>query len=142
MIPFFFRWVPLGCLCWVMLPAWGQTQTVGTFLNAPEAFDGYTLLDPMGSTNTHLINNCGEVVQTWTSDYNSGGACYLLEDGSLARGCRVMGAFAGGGVGGGWSACRGTASWSGGWIGQTTPSTITTTLHGCPTDTCSSWPGS
>ena len=100
MIPFFFRWVPLGCLCWVMLPAWGQTQTVGTFLNAPEAFDGYTLLDPMGSTNTHLINNCGEVVQTWTSDYNSGGACYLLEDGSLARGCRVMGAFAGGGIGG------------------------------------------
>ena len=62
MISFFFRWVPLGCLCWVMLPAWGQTQTVGTFLNAPEAFDGYTLLDPMGSTNTHLINNCGEAV--------------------------------------------------------------------------------
>ena len=75
-------------------------QTVGTLLNTEEAMDGYTLLDPMGTGNTHLINNCGEVINTWTSDFNSGGACYLLEDGSLARGCKVNGAFAGGGVGG------------------------------------------
>lgn len=79
---------------------YAQTQTVGTFLNTPESFDGYTLLDPMGSTATHLINNCGEVVNSWSSDYPSGGACYLLEDGSLVRGCRVNGAFNGGGVGG------------------------------------------
>lgn len=77
-----------------------QGQTVGTLLNTEEAMDGYTLLDPMGTGNTHLINNCGEVINTWTSDFNSGGACYLLEDGSLARGCKVSGAFAGGGVGG------------------------------------------
>ena len=77
-----------------------QGQTVGTLLNTEEAMDGYTLLDPMGTGNTHLINNCGEVINTWTSDFNSGGACYLLEDGSLARGCKVNGAFAGGGVGG------------------------------------------
>ena len=62
-----------------------QGQTVGTLLNTEEAMDGYTLLDPMGTGNTHLINNCGEVINTWTSDFNSGGACYLLEDGSLAR---------------------------------------------------------
>ena len=77
-----------------------QTQTVGTFLNTPEAFNGYTLLDPMGSTSTYVINNCGEVINTWASEYPSGGACYLLEDGSLVRGCRVNGAFTGGGVGG------------------------------------------
>jgi hypothetical protein len=77
-----------------------QTQTVGTFLNTPESYNGYTLLDPMGSTNTHLIDNCGHVINTWTSDYASGGACYLLDDGSLVRGCRVSGAFSGGGVGG------------------------------------------
>ena len=80
--------------------SWTQTQTVGTFLNTQESFNGYTLLDPMGSTSTYLINNCGEVVNTWTSEYPSGGACYLLEDGSLVRGCRVNGAFSGGGVGG------------------------------------------
>ena len=78
----------------------GQNQTVGTFLNTDESYDGYTLLDPMGSGATHLINNCGEVINTWSSEYNTGGACYLLEDGSLVRGCRMSGAFAGGGIGG------------------------------------------
>ena len=54
----------------------------------------------MGTESTYLINNCGEVIQSWQSQYNSGGACYLLNDGSLVRGCRVNGNFAGGGVGG------------------------------------------
>ena len=80
--------------------AQAQTQTVGTFLNTELAYDGYTLLDPMGTESTYLINNCGEVIQSWQSQYNSGGACYLLNDGSLVRGCRVNGNFAGGGVGG------------------------------------------
>lgn len=79
---------------------WGQTQTVGTFVNTEEAWPGYTLLDPMGTGNTYLIDPCGQVVQSWSSDHNSGGACYLLDDGSLLRGCRINGAFAGGGVGG------------------------------------------
>ena len=90
-------------LAWLLFPAlaaWGQLQTVGTLLNSPESHHGYTLLDPMGTGNTHLINNCGEVVNSWTSDFASGGACYLLEDGSLVRGCRIQGAFSGGGVGG------------------------------------------
>lgn len=79
---------------------WGQTQTVGTFVNTEEAWPGYTLLDPMGTGNTYLIDACGQVVQSWSSEYNSGGACYLLDDGSLLRGCRINGAFAGGGTGG------------------------------------------
>ena len=54
----------------------------------------------MRSTSTHLINNCGEVVISWSSEYFSGGACYLLNDGSLVRGCEVEGAFSGGGIGG------------------------------------------
>ena len=83
-----------------ILFAQAQTQTVGTFLNTELAYDGYTLLDPMGTESTYLINNCGEVIQSWQSQYNSGGACYLLNDGSLVRGCRVNGNFAGGGVGG------------------------------------------
>jgi hypothetical protein len=78
----------------------GQTQTVGVFLNSESSFNGYTLLDPMGSANTYLIDNCGQVINTWTSEFNSGGSCYLLEDGSLIRGCRMTGSFFGGGVGG------------------------------------------
>ena len=77
-----------------------QTQTVGTLLNTPESFNGYTLLDPMGSTTTYLINNCGEVVNTWSGEHDAGGSCYLLDDGSLIRGCKVSGAFSGGGTGG------------------------------------------
>ena len=84
----------------LVLAALGQTQTSGTFLNTQASFHGYTLLDPMGSTSTYLINNCGEVVNSWTSEHDSGGACYLLEDGSLARGCKMSGAFSGGGIGG------------------------------------------
>ena len=49
----------------------GQTQTSGTFLNTEDAYDGFTLLDPMGSTSTYLINNCGEVVNSWSSDHRS-----------------------------------------------------------------------
>ncbi|MGB1480877.1 MAG: aryl-sulfate sulfotransferase [Flavobacteriales bacterium] len=87
-------------MCSYSVVSFSQTQTVGIFLNTPESFDGYTLLDPLGSSNTYLIDNCGQVINTWTSDYVSGGACYLLEDGSLVRGCRVNGSFFGGGVGG------------------------------------------
>ncbi|MEE2918663.1 MAG: aryl-sulfate sulfotransferase [Bacteroidota bacterium] len=90
----------LGLVTMLIPNMQGQTQTSGTFLNTEDAYDGYTLLDPTGSTSTYLINNCGEVVNSWSSDHRSGGACYLLDDGSLARGCRMIGAFSGGGVGG------------------------------------------
>ena len=64
----------------------------------------------MGTGNTHLINNCGEVVNSWTSDFASGGACYLLEDGSLVRGCRIQGAFSGGAWEANWNVDPGMAT--------------------------------
>ena len=76
-------------------------QTVGTFLNTPEAFDGYTLLAPLSSTTTWLINNCGEVIHTWESVSKPGLAAYLLEDGTLLRtGKADSDVFSGGGMGG------------------------------------------
>ncbi len=78
-----------------------HTQTVGLLLNSPEAFDGYTLVAPTGATRTHLIDNCGRVINQWDSNYRAGESAYLLEDGSLLRTCRVASTvFNGGGIGG------------------------------------------
>jgi hypothetical protein len=47
--------------------------------------DGYTLFAPMQSNVTYLIDNGGEVLHTWESEYKPGLAAYLLENGSLLR---------------------------------------------------------
>ncbi len=46
---------------------------------------GYTLFAPMRSTTTYLIDNTGQTVHTWNSDYTPGLAVYLLPDGNLLR---------------------------------------------------------
>jgi len=76
--------------------------TVGLILNTANAWPGYTLISPMHSTNTYLINNAGQIVHQWTSTYEPGRADYLLENGHLMRACMVMsgGPSTGGGEGG------------------------------------------
>src|SRR5690242_11235425 len=69
----------------------GQTgipgQTVGLFINDPaKAYDGYTLLAPNASKTTYLLDNDGNKVHAWPSNYTAGLSAYLLEDGSLLRG--------------------------------------------------------
>ena len=73
-------------------------QTIGLFTNTPEALDGYTLFGPQDSYNTYLINNCGEKVHSWTSQYLPGLSSYLLEDGTLVRTGRVTGMGGGSGI--------------------------------------------
>jgi hypothetical protein len=78
------------------------TPTVGVSVNTAGAMDGYTLLDPMHNKTTYLIDNNGQVVHTWTSDYEPGRSAYLLENGHLIRDCMVTsgGPSTGGGEGG------------------------------------------
>lgn len=73
-------------------------QTVGLFLNTPDAFEGYTLFAPLNSTETYLIDNCGEKVHSWSSNYLPGLSCYLLEDGILLRTGRIQGMGNGSGL--------------------------------------------
>ena len=47
--------------------------------------EGFTLLAPLTSKNTYLIDMEGYVVHYWTSDYTPNNSVYLLEDGSLLR---------------------------------------------------------
>ena len=77
----------------------GQNQTVGLFQYDIGSSDGYTLFSP--DKNTYLIDNCGKLVHSWQSNYNSGKSAYLLEDGSLLRTCYITNSiFSGGGSGG------------------------------------------
>lgn len=78
-----------------------QEQTVGVFVYDENAYDGYTLFSP--SKNTYLIDNCGNVVHQWASEYRTGLSIYLLEDGTLLRTNRINpgDVFSGGGIGGG-----------------------------------------
>lgn len=62
-------------------------NTVGTITNTENSFNGYTLFT--SEKETYLINNCGEVINQWSSDYPPGNAVYLLEDGSLLRACKI-----------------------------------------------------
>ena len=91
------------CLtCVLALLAWNASaQTVGLLSNTADAFDGYTLIAPTGATRTHLIDNCGRIVNQWDSEFRAGESAYLLEDGSLLRTCRQSSTvFNGGGIGG------------------------------------------
>ena len=74
---------------------------MGLLSNTADAFDGYTLVAPTGATRTHLIDNCGRIVNQWDSEFRAGESAYLLEDGSLLRTCRQSSTvFNGGGMGG------------------------------------------
>ena len=74
-------------LVFFILPisVFGQ-QTTGLFEHDWPTQDGYTLWGPILSHNQYLLNNCGEVVHTWSDDHVTlGNSLYLMEDGNLMR---------------------------------------------------------
>ncbi len=88
-------------LLWINLTSFSQ-QTVGIFQNDSLSLNGYTLLANLNSTQTYLIDNCGDIVNSWrSSGFIPGPVVYLLEDGSLLRTCKLnTGGFIAGGSGG------------------------------------------
>jgi hypothetical protein len=76
-------------------PAGGHGPRFGVLVNDPRAFQGYTLIAPMESKSTHLIDMQGRVVHTWKSDYRAGLVAYFLENGHLLRAARNSGPGAG-----------------------------------------------
>ena len=65
------------------------SQTIGVLRNDSGSYNGYTLLAPVRSTETYLINNCGQVVNQWSSNFTTGVSVYLLENGNLLRTCKI-----------------------------------------------------
>lgn len=62
-------------------------NTVGVILNTNKSQDGYTLFT--AHADTYLINNKGEVVHQWKSNYTSAKSVYLLENGNLLRAAQI-----------------------------------------------------
>src|SRR5262249_45240304 len=77
--------------------------THGVVVNKPKAFPGYTLVFPLLSTKTYLIDMQGHLVRTWDSKYAPGQEAYLLDNGHLLRPAKLRegeALFAGAGGGG------------------------------------------
>ncbi|MGJ8661782.1 MAG: aryl-sulfate sulfotransferase, partial [Bacteroidota bacterium] len=101
-------------------------QTVGLFSNTVDSYDGYTMFGPIGSKTTYLINNCGEKVHSWESNFRPALVTYLLENGVLLRSRNTGNStFSGGGSGGGIE----MLDWSGNVIWEYTLSTNTQCIH-------------
>lgn len=66
-------------------PGKAAPAKVGLLLNDSRAFPGYTLIAPMTSNTTYLIDIQGRVVRKWESDCSPGVSAYLLENGHLLR---------------------------------------------------------
>jgi hypothetical protein len=101
-------------ICMISTCLFAQNQTVGLFTNTPEAFNGYTLLAPLRSKTTYLIDIYGRQVHSWESTYSPGNAVYLLENGKILRTVHpVNQKFNAGGSGGGVQLIEwdGTISW-------------------------------
>lgn len=63
-------------------------NTVGTQFNLEGSQQGYILFSPRTATDqkfTYLIDNCGQIVNQWSSEFPLFSTDYLLEDGSLYR---------------------------------------------------------
>src|SRR5262245_26172229 len=57
----------------------------GVSVKNPSASSGYTLIAPLTSHDTYLIDLDGRVVQSWRNDCKPALSTYLLDDGSLLR---------------------------------------------------------
>lgn len=84
-------------------PAKPAAPKQGVLVHDARAQDGYTLIFPMSSPRTYLVDMQGRVVHTWTSKYGPGQETYLLENGHLLRPSKLAdkeAIFAGAGGGG------------------------------------------
>ncbi|WP_405205397.1 aryl-sulfate sulfotransferase [Aquimarina sp. LLG6339-5] len=73
--------------CLLLVSSYSYSQnTLGTIANTEKSLNGYTLFSPNSSiipSKTFLINNCGEIVNEWSSNFKAWGVDYITEDGDL-----------------------------------------------------------
>src|SRR5688572_2463261 len=127
---------PLFCIVAAMaaqtLPAGNNDgpvpQGIGLIRNDPGAFQGYTLLSPLQSRTTFLIDMNGRVVRSWETDSTPSSLAYLLDNGNILRAGVQMGSPYGGGVAGGGGRLQ-EFDWNGQLVWDFTYSTATNLPH-------------
>lgn len=80
--------------------AWSQ-KIAGILQNKTGVAAGFILFSPLNSKQTYLIDECGRVVNEWTSNFFPGNTSYLLPNGNLVRTKRLENNIISGGGGGG-----------------------------------------
>jgi hypothetical protein len=93
------RTVSFVILWSLIVSSYGQ-RTIGVVKKTADAIDGYYLYSPIFSREVFLVDNCGELIQKWTTASNPGTTVHLLPSGDLLRAERISGSFTGGGIGG------------------------------------------
>jgi len=81
------RNILLALAIFVFYPGFTQ-NTVGVQLNTSNSLNGYTLFSPRTSQTpryTYLMDNCGEIVNQWESQFPLFSTDLLMPDGSLYR---------------------------------------------------------
>jgi hypothetical protein len=81
----------------------GTDRKTGVTVSESGSFPGYTLIFPLQSKNTYLVDVQGRVVRSWQSKYTAGQDAYLLPNGNLLRAAKLNDGeafFAGEGAGG------------------------------------------
>ena len=64
--------------------AQNELKTVGITKNNPDkSYNGYTLFSPLFYNTSYLIDNEGQLIQSWEHTGNAGAATYLLPNGNL-----------------------------------------------------------
>jgi uncharacterized protein (TIGR03437 family) len=106
-----------------------QSRTLGVITHDEKrAAPGYTLLPPKHNGRTYLIDNYGQVINTWDSKYEPGQSAFLLTNGNLLRAAMLpqSGAL---GTGGGEGGRIEEYDWAGSLVWEFDYSTSTYSIH-------------
>ena len=60
-------------------------NTIGTLLNDPASFQGYTFFSPFSSTKAFMVDNCGRLINEWDRGTRPGLSAYFLDNGHVFR---------------------------------------------------------
>ena len=96
--------ISTGILLFLIVSPFASAQKIaGPLTVLPGIAEGYTLINPTNYNKAYLINECGQVVNMWESQYAAAHTIYLRPNGQLVRTNLLVNTVVdgGGGSGGG-----------------------------------------